>query len=465
MTVPGAVIGALKEIVGSQGWTSDAQDLEASLTEWRGMLRGRTPILLRPDSSEQVADIVRACAQYGVAIVPQGGNTGMCGAAVPDASGDQIVLNLSRLNRIRRVDPDDFSLVAESGCRLADVQAAAREENRLFPLSHGGEGSAQLGGSLSTNAGGINVLRYGTARSLVLGLEVVLADGRVWNGLKTLRKDTAGYDLKQLFIGSEGTLGIITAAAVKLFPAAERAATAIIALDAAGSAVELLSVCRERLGDSLQAFELIGASALELVERHVPDSRVPFSGHSPWYALLEIDGDDARLGGVLGKALERGTIRDAVIAKNVAEAERFWRLRHSISEAEKMEGPGAKHDVSVPIARIEEFVIEGIRRLEREVPTVTPVIFGHVGDGNLHYNAILPSGLPQDREDELRVRVSTIVYDLVHELRGSISAEHGIGVLKRPYLERYESDVALDLMRTLKSALDPKNILNPGKVI
>ena len=465
MTVSDAVIDSLKAIVGSGGWTSDEHELEPFLTEWRGVLKGRTPILLRPSSTEQVAGIVRTCAEHGVAIVPQGGNTGMCGGAVPDGSGDQVVLNLSRLNRIRRVDPEDFSLVAESGCVLADVQHAASEAGRLFPLSHGGQGSAQIGGSLSTNAGGINVLRYGTARGLVLGLEVVLADGRVWDGLRTLRKYTAGYDLKQLFIGSEGTLGIITAAALRLYPAADRAATAMIALDAADSAVDLLSLCREDLGDRLQAFELIGAAALELVERRVPDSRSPFDERSPWYALLEIDGDAADLEAVLASALDRGTIAGAVLAKNVAEAERFWRLRHSISEAEKSAGPGAKHDVSVPIASIAAFVVEGIRRLQRDAPAVTPVIFGHVGDGNLHYNAVLPSGLPADEEEQLRARVSSIVYDLVCELRGSISAEHGIGVLKRSYLGRYESDVALDLMRTLKGAMDPQNILNPGKVI
>lgn len=466
MTLSDAPQRQLLEIVGRRGWETDPHALEPHLTEWRGVLRGRTPVMLSPDNALQVASIVKVCSVNGIGIVPQGGNTGMCGGAVPDDSGTQILLSLSRLNRIRSVDPDDFSLVAECGCVLADIQDAARESRRLFPLSHGGEGSAQIGGNLSTNAGGINVLRYGTARNLVLGLEVVLADGRIWNGLRTLRKDTAGYDLKQLFIGSEGTLGIITAAALKLLPEPGATRTALLAIDDVVAAVELLALCREQLADQIQAFELIGRTAMECVLQHIADSRLPLSEDSRWYVLLEAaEAAGTPLEDTLAIAIKKGLASDAVIAKNSAESEQLWRLRHSISEAEKRSGAGVKHDVAVPIGRIEAFISEADKRLGRHAPEIRPVVFGHVGDGNLHFNALLPDGLASDAEQYMRETVSGIVYDLVAEMGGSISAEHGIGVLKKQYLEHYKEAVELDLMRTMKTALDPGNILNPGKVI
>jgi len=461
------LIEQLKAIVGPKGWTTDEHDLEPLVTEWRGVHRGRTQIALYPSSTSEVADIVRACGDAGVSVVPQGGNTGMCAGAVPDASGNQVLLCLSRMNRIRLVDPADFSLVAEAGCVLADIQKAAKEVERYFPLSLGGEGSCQIGGNLSTNAGGINVIRYGTARDLVLGVEVVLANGRVWDGIKTLRKDTAGYDLKQLFIGSEGTLGIITAAAVKLFPDPGETTTALLSVGSAESAVALLGYLRSELGDSIQAFELIGATAFELVQRYVPNTDSPFDSASPWYVLLEtaIGPSEGQLERVLESAMQRGHLADGVVAKNKAEAQRFWRLRHSISEAEKRIGKGLKHDISVPIGQMQRFIETGAERLRESFPESTLIVFGHVGDGNLHYNIVLPDSSDEADTAARRDAASRLVYDLVEELNGSISAEHGIGLLKRGWLDAYKGDTELELMRTLKRALDPAKTLNPGKVI
>ncbi len=461
------LLETLRQIVGDDACESDAHALEPHLTEWRGVVRGASPAMVSPASREQVAAVVRACAEARVGVVPQGGNTGMCAAAVPDASGTQVILSLSRMNRIRSIDSLDESVVVEAGCVLADVRAAAARENRLFPLSHGGEGSSQIGGNLSTNAGGINVLRYGTTRDLVLGVEVVLADGRIWDGIKTLRKDTAGYDLKQLFIGSEGTLGIVTAAALRLFPKIGATETALIALDDAAAAVVLLNIMREQLAGQVQAFELIGARAFELVLEHVPGTGLPFAAKHPWYVLCEASappGDGAFVQ-VLSDAAGRALISDAAVAKNDSESAAFWRMRHSISEAEKRAGSSAKHDISVPVGKISEFIVEAERRLREFAPDVDLVVFGHVGDGNLHYNARVPAASGDAQQRRLSQSLSTIVYDLTTEMGGSISAEHGIGTLKKAFLAHYKSDVEIDLMRSLKAALDPRNILNPGKVI
>jgi len=461
------LIKQLQEIVGPKGWTTDEEALEPHLTEWRKSVRGNTPIMISPASTEEVSQVVRACAAAGVAIVPQGGNTGMCAGAIPDDSGEQVILNLSRLNRIRKIDPLDFSMVVDAGCVLAKIQDAAKAVDRYFPLSLGAEGSCQIGGNLSTNAGGINVIRYGTARDLALGLEVVLPDGTIWNGLKTLRKDTAGYDLKQLFIGSEGTLGIITGAALRLFPDPGETTTALLAVARAGDAIPLLAELRASLADRIEAFELIGAIAFELVERHIPDSRTPFDESYPWYVLVEASGQGSPelLENGLARCLEQDLVLDAIIPKSSAEAAKIWRLRHSIAEAEKHEGVGLKHDISVPIGRMEEFLARGEILLSAAAPQATLVAFGHVGDGNLHYNVHLPIEPGADERAAKAAQISTLIYDLVAELGGSFSAEHGVGVLKREHLLHYKDDVELDLMRTLKKALDPANILNPGKVI
>ncbi len=461
------LIDTLKDVVGPKGWVTDAKELEPHLTDWRNAVHGKTPIMVSPASTEEVADVVRACVAAEVAIVPQGGNTGMCAGAIPDDSGDQVVLNLSRMNRVRQISALDFSIVVDAGCVLANIQDAAKEVQRHFPLSLGAEGSCQIGGNLSTNAGGINVIRYGTARELVLGLEVVLPDGTIWNGLKTLRKDTAGYDLKQLFIGSEGTLGIITAAALRLFPDPGETTSALLALGRAGDAIPLLAQLRRSLADRIEAFELVGARAFEYVEQHVPDSAIPFDDGYPWYVLIEaaIGASQEVLEDALSNSIEEGLVLDAVIAKNSAEADKLWRLRHSISEAEKHAGVGLKHDISVSIGRMEEFLERGETMLAKAFPDAQLVAFGHVGDGNLHYNVRLPGGSAGEDLSEKEEQVSVLIYDLVSEFGGSISAEHGVGVLKREYLKRYKNDVDLNLMRTLKHALDPQNLLNPGKVI
>ncbi len=461
------LIDQLESVVGADGITTDPMKLEAHVTEWRDAVRGRTRVMVSPESTEAVAEVVKVCRAHHVAIVPQGGSTGLCAGAIPDESGEQALLSLSRMDRIRELDADDFSLVAEAGCVLANVQQAAHEAGRLFPLSLSAEGSCQIGGALSTDAGGINVIRYGTARAQVLGLEVVLPDGRIWNGLRTLRKDTAGYDLKQLFIGAEGTLGIITAASLKLYPQPGGTDVAFVAMETASQATGLLARLRDSIGDRIQAFELIAARPLRWVLRHIPGSQNPFEADHAWYALIEVEssGHGSPFEQELVRAMEAGVLADAVIAKNASEAESLWRLRHSMSEAQKPEGACFKHDISVPIARLDEFLRRGAARLARDWPDARLVVFGHVGDGNLHYNVAQPAGADGDAFRALENTISQAIYDIVRELGGSISAEHGIGTLKRAWLQAYCDPVELDLMRTLKSALDPADLLNPGKVI
>ena len=458
-------LAELADIVGETACVTDEQALEPHVTEWRNVLHGRALAMVSPASTAQVADVVRLCAKTGVAIVPQGGNTGLCGGAIPDESGEQLILSLSRLDSIRSIDPEDFSMVAEAGCILASLQQAARAVDRYFPLSLSAEGSCQIGGNLATNAGGINVIRYGNARQQVLGLEVVLADGSIIDGLRSLPKDNAGYDLKQLFIGSEGTLGIITAATLRLYPEPEETTTLLVTLPDAGSAVTLLARVREKLGDRIESFELISRLAFELVDRHIGGVTLPFEPSGDWFVLTEVATGDAEapLERLLEEAFEDGLVEDAVIAKNMAEAEALWRVRHAISEAQKFEGPSIKHDISVPVGRMRLFLERCTERLERQEPSARPVIFGHVGDGNLHYNLTVPEEVAADAN-----RISAVtktIYDLVAELGGSFSAEHGIGVTKRAWLKEYRGSTELALMRQLKHALDPQGLLNPGKVI
>jgi len=457
----------LKSIVGERGWTSDAEELEPHLTDRRGRVFGTTQIMVSPNTTAQVSEVVKACGEAGVGIVPQGGNTGLCGGAIPDSSGNQVLLSLSRLNSIRAIDARDFSIVAEAGCILATIQDAAAGVGHFYPLSLGAEGTCQIGGNLSTNAGGINVLRYGTARQQVLGLEVVLADGTVWDGLRSLRKDTAGYDMKQLFIGSEGTLGIITAATLKLYPDPGETATVFVALNSAQQAVELLALCREKLADNIQAFELLSDRSLRFARRHLTGVSLPFDDEHPWIVLCEIVVGESRsaLEEMLAVALEQDLAVDVVIAKNQAESDQLWRVRHSISDAQRPEGANLKHDISVPIGRIAEFIAEGEELIDSMMPTARLVAFGHVGDGNLHYNIAQPIGADGDKFLQDGQAVTEAIYELVTRMGGSISAEHGIGVLKRDYLRQYRSATELDMMKAMKTALDPRNILNPGKVI
>ncbi len=469
--VPRDVLDALKAAVGPRGWTEDADEIAPRLVDERGAYRGATPLLLRPDSTEAVARAVEICHRARVPVVPQGGNTSLVGASVPRGGGNEILLSLSRLNRIREIDPLNYAMVAEAGCVLADLQRAAAEVDRLFPLSLGAEGSCQIGGNLSTNAGGVHVLRYGNARDLVLGLEVVLPDGRVWNGLKALRKDNTGYDLKQLFIGAEGTLGIITAATLKLFPRPRDRATAFAAVRDVEAAIELLARAREETGDAVNAFELISRTALDLALEKAERVRDPLAGRHEHYVLVELASARADAGLVeqletlLASAMEAGLVRDATVAASEAQAAGLWRVREAIPEAAKIDGPGIKHDVSVPTTRIPEFIRRATAACEARLPGVRVLAFGHVGDGNVHFNLAHPRDM--DPADFLghRADFNRLVHDLVVELGGSISAEHGIGQLKREELARYESPVALDLMARLKAAIDPRDIMNPGKIL
>lgn len=461
------LIDQLKNIVGDRSWVDNDEALEPYLTEWRGSYRGRTALMVMPDSTEKVAEVVRACAAANTAIVVQGGNTGLCGGAIPDRSGNQVLLSLSRMNRLRDVSPDDFSLVAEAGCVLSNVQRAAADVDRLFALSLAAEGSCQIGGNLSTNAGGTNVLRYGTARDQVLGLEVVLPSGEIWNGLRTLRKDTAGYDIKQLFIGAEGTLGVITAASLRLFPRPEHPQVAMLAVTSPQAAVDLFADLRGRLADQLQAFEVLSARALRLVLRHVPDTRSPFKAEHAWYVLLETAAPAAgrSIEDELSAVVESGLVLDAVLAKSGDEQQRLWHLRHMISEAQKIEGASLKHDVSVPVGDVGRFIVEAETAVGSAVPESRVVAFGHVGDGNVHFNVSQPKGMEADAFIAMRQQVASVVYDIVLKFDGSISAEHGVGVLKREQLTHYRSATELSVMRAVKAALDPQNLFNPGKVL
>lgn len=461
------LIENLKNIVGPGGWISDADELKPHLNEWRDTWHGATPIMVSPDSTEKVSAIVRACAAAHTPIVPQGGNTGLCGGAIPDSSGEQVLLSLSGMNRIRTMDAKDYSMVAEAGCTLASLQVAAKEAGRFFPLSLAAEGSCQIGGNLSTNAGGINVLRYGTARQQALGLEVVLADGTIWNGLRSLRKDTAGYDLKQLFIGAEGTLGIITAACLRLYPEVRRAETALLAIESVHAAVEILSRLRSTMSDQLQAFELIPVRAIRFVLDHIPDTRFPLDQSSEWFVLVEACEvhDRVVFEEQLMSLIGCGLVSNATIAKNRSEAAQLWRLRHAISEAQKRAGASLKHDVSVPIGAVGEFIEAAQVAVAERCVGVRPVPFGHVGDGNIHFNLSQPDGGDPQVFLAQRDELARVVYDVVDSFGGSISAEHGVGQAKREHLELYRGKVETSLMRALKASLDPANLMNPGKVI
>jgi FAD/FMN-containing dehydrogenase len=446
-----------------------APDLTAPfLTDWRGNYTGRAAAVVRPGSTSEVAALVSLCAATRTPVVPQGGNTGLAGGATPDASGSALVMVLTRLNRVRAIDPANNAMVAEAGVTLQAVQEAASQANRLFPLSLAAEGTCTIGGNLSTNAGGTAVLRYGNARDLVLGIEAVLADGRIWHGLKALRKDNTGYDLKHLLMGAEGTLGIITAAALKLFARPQSSTTAFIAVPAPGAAIELLARVRSELGDRVSGFELMSQRCLALLAKHFPSLAVPFDNAHPWELLLELTDTlpQAALGDALARslepALESGEALDAVIAQSESQASALWRLRETIPEAERREGKSVKHDIAVPVSRIAEFIERGDAELARAFPQAQVICFGHLGDGNLHYNLSFPGAAPTPAQS---AHANAIVYALVDEFEGSISAEHGLGQLKREEITRHKSSVELDAMRAIKRALDPLGIMNPGKLL
>ena len=444
---------------------------EPFLTDHRQLYRGSCLAVVQPRDAQEVARLLAFCNGHRLGVVPQGGNTGYCGGATPDESGTQIVLSLARMNRIRRVDPLNYSLTAEAGCILADVQRAAQDAERFFPLSLGSEGSCQVGGNLSTNAGGVHVLRYGMMRDLVLGLEVALADGRLLSSLTSLRKDNTGYDVKSLFLGAEGTLGIITAASLKLFARIRASATAFAAVPDPRAAVQLLARLREASGERVSSFELVPRLAVELTTRHIPGVRDPLDAPHSWYVLCEItsaraaDALDAMLTECLGSALEDGLVADAALARSERERRAFWKLRETIPEAQRLDGASLKHDISVPVAAIADFIESAAGWVRDNVPDGRLVAYGHVGDGNLHFNLNQAPGCDRATFLARAEPVKRAIHDLVRDFGGSFSAEHGVGRLKVGELERYAQPVELGLMRALKRTLDPNGILNPGKVL
>jgi D-lactate dehydrogenase (cytochrome) len=466
-----AALERIKEAVGRRGWIADAAAMTPYLEETRGLYHGAARLVVRPATTEEVAAVVRIAAEAHIPIVPQGGNTGLCGGAVPAEDGQAIVLSLGRMNRIRHVDPMDYTITVDAGCVLADVQRAAEAVDRLFPLSLGAEGSCQIGGNLSTNAGGIAVLRYGTTRELTLGLEIVLPDGTIWEGLRSLRKDNTGYDLKQLFIGAEGTLGIITGATLKLFPRPRDIETAFLGIAKVAQVMELFARARGASGDQLTAFELIPRLGLEMAMRHVPGVGDPLASPHPWYALLEVSSSQTDSGlrrsleNFLAETMAAGLIEDGVVAQSAGQARDLWRIREGMVEAQKFEGGSIKHDVSVPVSRVADFIARACAAVEAKLPGIRPLAFGHVGDGNIHFNLSQP--LRADTKVFLArwVEFNHLVHDLVREFAGSISAEHGIGRLKLEELPRYKSALELELMRRLKRALDPDGIMNPRKIL
>ena len=465
-----SLLEQLTAIVGADHVLTGEADMAQHLVDWRGRYRGAARCVVRPANTGEVSALVRACAQAGVAMVPQGGNTSLCGASIPDAGGAAVLINLSRMNTIRAIDPANNTITVDAGCVLQAVQEAACEAGRLFPLSLAAEGSCQIGGNLSTNAGGVQVLRYGNMRELTLGLEVVLPNGEVWDGLRGLRKDNTGYDLKHLFVGAEGTLGIITGAVLKLFPLLQATATACLAIDSPQRAVQLLGELQAAFGAGLTACELVSDVALGLVLKHIPGEQPPLSA-SPWYLLIELSGSGEEaalqeaLEHFLEPAFEREAISDAVLAQSVEQARRLWALRENIGEAQKIEGLSIKHDISVPISRIGEFVERTDAALQEAFPGIRIVAFGHVGDGNLHYNQSKPEAGENAAFIAVQPQVDLLVHDFVHQFGGSISAEHGIGQLKRGELLRYKSPLEMDMMRSVKRALDPQGLMNPGKVL
>jgi FAD/FMN-containing dehydrogenase len=468
-----SVIAALRACIDPAQVLTDPDDLIPYNADWRGRYQGNALAVVRPGSTAEVAAVVRAAASSGMAIVPQGGNTSLCGGAVPSEDRSEIVVSLGRMRRVRAIDAENATMTVEAGLTLADAQGAARDAGFLFPLSLASEGTCQVGGNLSTNAGGTAVLRYGNMREQVLGLEVVLPDGQIWDGLRGLRKDNTGYDLKQLFIGAEGTLGIITAAVLKLQPLPRSSATALLAIPDPDAAVKLLKPLREAFGDRLSGFEVMARICLDFVIAHVPGSLDPLPGHS-WYALVQVDDSapganlQAALEEALGAAFETGLVVDATIAQSDTQARSLWALRENVSEAQRPEGYSIKHDISLPVSSIPEFLHRAEAALLAALPGTRIVAFGHFGDGNVHYNLSEPAGASPEQHALFKAatgEANRIVHDLVAGLDGSISAEHGLGRLKRDEIKRYKSALELGLMQKIKSALDPQRIMNPGKVL
>lgn len=463
VSVPADVLSRLKAVLGEGGWSQDPERLAPKLVEWRDRWHGNTPFLALPKTPQDVAAVIGICAEAGVPITPQGGNTGLVGGQIPLG---EILLSTERLRTIRDIDAFDDVIVAEAGVTLAAVHEAALEKGRRFPLDLASEGSATIGGVVSTNAGGTAVLRYGNTRDLVLGLEAVLPNGEIWNGLKRLRKDNTGYDLKQLLIGAEGTLGVVTAASLKLFPVLVSRATAIAAVDTPQAAIQLLVRAKDEAGGAVEAFELMGRRGIEFVLKNIAGQRDPLSEVHPWYVLIELasgepGAGEAAMERLLGKALDDGLIRDAAVAQTKAQAKAFWSIRENQSPGQKPEGATWKHDVSVPVSRVAEFLDQATARMEALVPGARVTAFGHMGDGNIHYDVIRPDGGDDAVHSALRADGSRIVHDIVASMGGSISAEHGLGSMKTEEARRYKSPVEVAALSAIRQSLDPKRIMNP----
>jgi len=468
MPLSAAILKTLHSIVGENGFTTDSQDIAPYLRESRNRFRGKCDVLVQPANTDEVSQVLSICNDENIPVVPQGGNTGHCGGAVPDGG---ILLNLARMNKIRDIDPLNATMTVDAGCILQNIQMVAQKADLYFPLSLAAEGSCQIGGNLATNAGGVHVLRYGNTRELTLGLEVVLPDGRIWNGLRGLRKDNTGYDLKHLFIGSEGTLGVITGAVLKLSPRLLDRAVAFMAGESPAHLMDAFSELRDRFSEELSAFEIMPRFGLDLVTRHMEDMRDPFKGDYQWYGLVEVatSRKATNLRGNLEEALhplfDHGYVQNAVVAQDLKQIEKMWALRESMSEAQKREGGSIKHDVSVPVSHIPDFLTETSHAIGNIAPGSRICAFGHVGDGNIHFNISHPEDM--DKEEFLKdgEAFNEIVHEMADKYDGSFSAEHGIGLLKVAEMELYRGGVELDTMRTIKRALDPNNIMNPGKVI
>jgi FAD/FMN-containing dehydrogenase len=464
-------LDAIKKIVGPKGFLDTPADLSPYLSSWRGGYQGKALLAVFPEKTAQIAEIVKCCREQGIAITPQGGNTGLVGGGVPSPASRNILLSLSRMKKVRELNPLNATIMVEAGMILSELQDYCRGKDFLFPLSMASEGSAEIGGCISTNAGGTAVLKYGTTRDLVLGLEVVLPDGTIFEGLHGLRKDNTGYDLKQLFIGAEGTLGIITAACLKLFPLPRQMETALVGLSSAEAAIELLSHMRAATGDAISAFEIISRQAVDLVLKHLPGISAPFKESHPFSVLIEVSSSMKNLPlrnileDALAPPLEKGLIADALLAESLMQAETFWHIRESISEAEKKEGKGLHFDVSLPISAIGAFMKQAGEQIHRAFPNLLILPFGHIGDGNIHYNLCIPSGAERQDFRATKDSVKEIVYALLAQHHGSISAEHGIGLERKEDLKWMKGKIALSLMHRLKQALDPENIMNPGKII
>ena len=470
-----AILERLRAIVGDKGMIVDDQDKQPFVTDWRRSRVGTASVVVRPGTVEEVSKVVKLCHDAGIAIVPQAGNTGLMGGATPWPTHTGIVLSVGRMNKVLDVDPVGYSMTVESGCVLQTLQETAAKHDRFFPLSLGAQGSCMIGGNLSTNAGGVQVLRYGNARNLVMGLEVVLPNGDIWNGLRSLKKDNTGYDLKHLFMGAEGTLGIITKAVLKLWPAPKDVATAWLAVRDPQAAIEILSEAHSASEDNVESCEMMSREATDMVLRHIPGVQDPLKAETDWFLLMQwsssrpkadgAEGMAEKLEQFLGEQIETGRVLDAVMAQSEAQSRNMWRIRESVAEAGRAEGAGLSYDISVSVSKIPEFIDKGIKAALAILPTLRPHPLGHIGDGNVHFGFGAPKGMDRQTLQQYAPAVTRAVNDLITSMAGSISAEHGIGIEKLDELAHYRSKTELDTMRTIKRALDPKNIMNPGKVL